>query len=60
MKEIKEALKKNKFISMWEKGLDYVVAGKTSLIELLIKLVIKMLSIISLIIYRRIYGRITI
>lgn len=34
MKEIKEALKKNKFISMWEKGLDYVVAGKTSLIEL--------------------------
>lgn len=34
MKEIKEVLKKNKFISMWEKGLDYVVAGKTSLIEL--------------------------
>lgn len=34
MKEIKEALKKNKFISMWEKGLDYVIAGKTSLIEL--------------------------
>ena len=34
MREIKEALKKNKFISMWEKGLDYVVAGKTSLIEL--------------------------
>ena len=34
MKEIKEALKKNKFISMWEKGLDYVVTGKTSLIEL--------------------------
>lgn len=34
MKEIKEALKKNKFISMWEKGLDYVAAGKTSLIEL--------------------------
>lgn len=34
MEEIKEALKKNKFISMWEKGLDYVVAGKTSLIEL--------------------------
>lgn len=34
MKEIKEALKKNKFISMWEKGLDYVVAGKTSLFEL--------------------------
>ena len=34
MKEIKEALKKNKFIPMWEKGLDYVVAGKTSLIEL--------------------------
>lgn len=34
MKELKEALKKNKFISMWEKGLDYVVAGKTSLIEL--------------------------
>ena len=34
MKEIKEALKKNKFIYMWEKGLDYVVAGKTSLIEL--------------------------
>ena len=34
MKEIKEPLKKNKFISMWEKGLDYVVAGKTSLIEL--------------------------
>ena len=34
MKEIKEALKKNKFISMWEKGLDYVLAGKTSLIEL--------------------------
>ena len=34
LKEIKEALKKNKFISMWEKGLDYVVAGKTSLIEL--------------------------
>lgn len=34
MKEIKEALKNNKFISMWEKGLDYVVAGKTSLIEL--------------------------
>lgn len=34
MKEIKEALKKNKFISMWEKGLNYVVAGKTSLIEL--------------------------
>lgn len=34
MKEIKEALKKNKFISMWEKGLDYVVARKTSLIEL--------------------------
>ena len=34
MKEIKEVLKKNKFISMGEKGLDYVVAGKTSLIEL--------------------------
>ena len=34
MKEIKEALKKNKFMSMWEKGLDYVVAGETSLIEL--------------------------
>lgn len=34
MKEIKEALKKNKFISMWEKGLNYVIAGKTSLTEL--------------------------
>ena len=34
MCEIQAALKKNKFVSMWEKGLSYVMAGKTSLNEL--------------------------
>ncbi|WP_346684718.1 GspE/PulE family protein [Megamonas hypermegale] len=34
MREIQAALKKNKFVSMWEKGLSYVIAGKTSLNEL--------------------------
>ena len=58
MKEIKEALKKNKFISMWEKGLDYVVAGKTSLIELYNQIGNK--DAINNLINRRIYGRITI
>ena len=34
MREIQAALKKNRFVSMWEKGLNYVIEGKTSLNEL--------------------------